>query len=188
MPDRHFETKLRARVQANYRAFARRSVRTRPSASIATAAGHPSGERSGESTGGKAGWWQPASLGRTRPSTALRFPRGRRIKFPISARVIPRSRNVRSSMLRSSAMARRAANSASITCVIPFRTARMCSMPKRMSEPHRGWRRGGALMLWISLSDCCECIPLNLSVALFVAERTCWGVTSGAAPAPGHDR
>ena len=30
--------------------------------------------------------------------------------------------------------------------------------------------------------------PLNLSLAFFEAERTCWGVTSGAEPAQGHDR
>jgi hypothetical protein len=63
-------------------------------------------------------------------------------------------------MVRSSAMARRAANSALITSLILFRTAQTPAMLRRVSERHRGWRRGGALMPWISLSDCRECISI----------------------------
>ena len=48
-------------------------------------------------------------------------------------------------------------------------------MLRRISEPHRGWRRGGALMPWISLSDCRECISIELSLAFFEAERTLLG-------------
>src|SRR6516162_7752048 len=58
----------------------------------------------------------------------------------------------------------------------------------RMSEPHRGWRRIGALMPWISLSDCRECISIESFPGLFRGRKDLLGRDVRLRTSAGHDR